>query len=153
MFIKCWEWEFMAAINLRHADPDVVSVRSQRRHTERPVWSRTSFCWHWNKSCALVWEVYTVAELIISCQQTVFRDQNHQMDHPLVRGEQNNLLNNNSKNARHCHTRRNVRFHFLPSTLVSRTSLRMKFEKAVLCRFFMSSCWWCSLRPIAIYAP
>ena len=32
-------------------------------------------------SCALVLEVYTMAELWILCQQTVFRDQ---MDHPVV---------------------------------------------------------------------
>ena len=46
----------------------------------RSIWSRTIFCWHWNKSFALVCEVYTTAELSIWCQPTVFHDQ---MDHPV----------------------------------------------------------------------
>ena len=49
--------------------------------TRWPIWSRTSFCWHWNNSCALVQEVYIAAELLIWCQPTAFRDQ---MAHPVL---------------------------------------------------------------------
>ena len=40
----------------------------------------TTFCWLWKRSCVLVLGVYTVAELWIWCQQTVFRGQ---MVHPV----------------------------------------------------------------------
>ena len=44
----------------------------------RSIWSLTCFCWHCNNICASVKAYFAVAELLICCQQTVFRDQ---MDH------------------------------------------------------------------------
>ena len=44
------------------------------------VWSRTTFCWFQIGSCVLVYKVYTVTELLILCQKTVFPGQ---MGHPV----------------------------------------------------------------------
>ena len=54
---------------------------SQRDATGWSIRARTTFCWHWNMNCALVWEVHTVEELLIWCKHLLCSGQ---MGHPVL---------------------------------------------------------------------